>query len=55
MSFAIAQDMHQNVLAFHATNGMLNKDTDLTQGCMGSLLLIAPLRGGILLSVHGMS
>ena len=31
--------MHQNVVAFHAANGMLNKDTDLTQDCIGSLLL----------------
>jgi len=29
-SFAIAENMHQNVIAFHAANGMLNKDTDLT-------------------------
>src|SRR2546427_6259015 len=39
--------MHQNVVAFHAANGMLNKDTDLTQDCIGSLLLSAPLRVGI--------
>ena len=38
--------MHQNVIAFHAANGMLNKDTDLTQGFLGSLLLIAQLRAG---------
>jgi hypothetical protein len=38
--------MHQNGVAFHATNGMLNKDTDLTQDCMGSLVLSASLRVG---------
>ena len=40
--------MHQNVIAFHAANGMLNKDTDLTQDCIGRLLLIAQLRGRVL-------
>ena len=35
--------MYQNVVAFHATNGMLNKDPDLTQGGIGSFLLIAQL------------
>ena len=28
ISFVIAADMHQNIIAFHATNGMLNKDTE---------------------------
>src|SRR5712691_7712481 len=36
---------------FHAANGMLNKDTDLTQGCIGSLLIIAQLRVGILFTL----
>jgi len=43
--------MHQNVIAFHAANGMLNKDTDLTQGCIGSLLLIAQLWIGVLFAL----
>jgi len=43
--------MHQNVIAFHAANGMLNKDTDLTQGCIGSLLLIAQLWVGVLFAL----
>ena len=30
---------------------MLNKDTDLTQGCIGSLLLIAQLRVGVLFTL----
>lgn len=38
--------MHQNGRAFHAAKGMLNKDTDLTQDFIGSLLLIVPLRVG---------
>jgi hypothetical protein len=40
--------MHQNGVALHAANGMLNKNTDLTQGCMGSLLIIAQVRVGVL-------
>ena len=43
--------MHQNVGAFHAANGMFNKDTDLTQGCIGSLLLIAQLRVRVLFTL----
>jgi hypothetical protein len=43
--------MDQNVIAFHAANGMLNKDTDLTQGGIGSLLLSAQLRVGVLLTL----
>ena len=43
--------MHQNVVAFHAANGMLNKDTDLTQGFIGSLLLLAQLRAGVLFAL----
>src|SRR5215475_14626382 len=46
INFAIAEDLHQNVLAFHPANGMLKKDTDLTQGWVGGLLLSAPLRVG---------
>jgi hypothetical protein len=43
--------MDQNVVALHAANGMLNKDTDLTQGGIGSLLLIAQLRVGVLFAL----
>ena len=43
--------MHQNVVAFHAANGMLNKNTDLTQGCIGSLLIIAQVRVGVLFTL----
>ncbi len=43
--------MHQNVRAFHAANGMLNKDTDLTQGFIGSFLIIAQLRVGVLFAL----
>jgi hypothetical protein len=48
MSFAIAEALYQNVGAFHAANGRLAKDTDLTQGGIGSLLLIAQLWVGLL-------
>ena len=41
ISFAIVEDMHQNGVAFHTANGMLNKDTDLTQGFIGRLLIVA--------------
>src|SRR5437879_6337825 len=42
--------MHQNVVAFHATNRMLDKDADLTQGFIHSLLFIAQLRVRVLYS-----
>src|SRR6266568_4065449 len=42
--------MHQNIVALHAANGMLNKDADLTQGFIGGLLLITQLRVGVLLT-----
>ena len=51
MSFAIAEDLYQNVVAFHAANGMLDKDTDLTQGCIGSLVLLAQLWVGLLFTL----
>jgi len=44
--------MHQNVVGF-MRNGMLNKDTDSTQGGIGSLLLIAQLRDRVLLLLRG--
>jgi hypothetical protein len=43
--------MHQNVIAFHAANGMLNKDTDLTQSFIGRLVLIAQLRVRVLFAL----
>ena len=43
--------MYQNVVAFHAANGMLNKDADLTQGFIGSLLVIVHLRIGVLFTL----
>src|SRR5262249_28855164 len=51
VSFAIAEDMYQNVVAFHPANGMLNKDTDLTQGFIGSPLVIVQLRIGVLFAL----
>src|SRR5918997_6422788 len=49
--FAIAKDMYQNVVTFHATNGMLDKNTDLTQSFVRSLLFIAQLRGWVLFTL----
>ena len=43
--------MDQNVIALHAANGMLDKDTDATHGGIRSSLLIAQLRVGILLTL----
>jgi hypothetical protein len=43
--------MHQNGIAFHAAHGMLNKETDLTQGFMDSLLLSAQGRAGVLFAL----
>ena len=43
--------MHQNVVAFHATNGMLDKDAYLTYGFIHRLLFIAQLRVGVLLTL----
>jgi hypothetical protein len=35
--------MYQNGVMIHATDCMLDKNADLTQGCIGSLLRIGPL------------
>src|SRR5437867_6057324 len=43
--------LYLNVVAFHAANGMLHKNTDLTQGCIGSLLIIAQVRVWVLLTL----
>ena len=43
--------MHQNGVALHAANGMLDKNADLTQGFLGGLLLITQLRAGVLLTL----
>jgi len=42
--------MHQHGVALHAANGRLNKNTDVTQGCMGSLLLSAQVSVGVLVT-----
>src|SRR5712692_9860382 len=49
--YAIAKGMYQNIVALHATNGMLDKDTNATQGGIGSSLLIAQLRVGVLVTL----
>jgi hypothetical protein len=43
MLYAIAKGMDQNIVALHPTNGMLDKDTNATQGSIGSFLLLAQL------------
>jgi hypothetical protein len=43
--------MHQNVVAFHAANGMLNTDPDLTQGGIGSFVLLAQLWSRVLFAL----
>ena len=47
----MAEDLHQNVRALHPAHGMLHKETDLTQGWVGSLVLITPWRVGGLLTL----
>src|SRR4029450_11112905 len=51
MLYAIAKGMDQNIVALHATNGLLNKDAHATQGGIGSLLLLAQLWIGALLTL----
>ena len=51
MRYTVAKDMHQNVVALHAANGMLDKDADLTQGFIVSLLFIAQLRVRVLFAL----
>src|SRR5215831_11026041 len=51
MLYAIAKGMDQNIVALHTTNGRLNKDTNATQGSIGSFLLLAQLWAGVLLTL----
>ena len=51
MLYTIAKGMDQNIVALHATNGMLDKDANATQGGIGRLLLIAQLWVGVLLTL----
>src|SRR5882724_756522 len=51
MLYAIAKGIDQNVVTLHATNGMLDKDANATQGGIGSSLLLAQLRVGVLLTL----
>ena len=51
MLYAIAKGMDQNIVALHTTNRMLDKDADLTQGFIHSLLLFASLRARILFTL----
>src|SRR5262249_2849451 len=51
MLYAIAKGMDQNIIALHTTNGMLDKDTNATQGRIGSFLLLTPLWVGVLVTL----
>jgi len=51
MLYTVAKAMHQNGVALHAANGMLDQDTPLTQDFIGSLLCIAQLRVRILFAL----
>ena len=51
MLYTVAKGMYQNIVALHAANGMLDKDADATQGCVGSSLLLAQVRVGVLLTL----
>ena len=51
MLYTIAKGMDQNIGALHTTNGMLDKDTNATQGSIGSFLLIAQWWVGVLLTL----
>ena len=43
--------MDQNIVALHATNGMLDKDAHATQCRIGSLLLLTQVWVGVLLAL----
>jgi len=43
--------MHQNVVALHATDRMLDKDADVTEGFLLSLLLNTSLGTGVLFTL----
>jgi hypothetical protein len=51
MLYAVAKGMYQNIVALHAANGMLDKDANATQGGIGSSVLLAQLRVGVLLTL----
>jgi hypothetical protein len=47
----VAEAVHQNGVTLHTPNRMLDKDTDLTSGCIGSLVLLASLGRWILVTL----
>ena len=49
--FMVSEAIHPNIGTLHAANGMLDTETDLTQDCIGSLVLFASLGIGILLTL----
>jgi hypothetical protein len=44
MLFMVAEALDENIVALHATDGMIDKDADLTQGLSGDLVLFTSLR-----------
>ena len=48
MLFMVAEAMDQNVVALHTTDRMLDKDADVTEGFIYSLLRFVSLRARIL-------
>ena len=48
MLFMVAEALYQNVVALHTTDRMLDKDADLTEGFISSLLLFVSLRARML-------
>ena len=49
--YTVAEGMHQNGGALHTTDRMLDKDADLTEGFILSLLLNTSLGTGVLLTL----
>src|SRR5262249_15158521 len=49
--YAVAEGMHQNVVALHATDRMLDKDADLTEGFILSHLLNTERGTGVLFTL----
>jgi hypothetical protein len=47
----VAEAVHQNSVTLYAPNRMLDNDTDVTSGCIGSLVLLASLGRWILVTL----
>src|SRR5262245_65715675 len=51
MLYTITKGMDQNIVTLHTPNGMLDKDTNATQGSIGSFVLLAQWWVGVLLTL----